>query len=512
MRALTLGTGLLAFATLASSLRAQGEPRVPELLAAADQAWSAARYDDALRGYSEVLRRDSTSARAVFRVATLFAWRNDLDHSIALFRKYSTLAPSDADGRVGLARALAWRGDLSQAQAICDSVLAGNPDNREAALLTAQTEAWSGRLEVAAEHYERWLARHPDDADGWNALAQVWRWSGRSDRAREALRHALAADPTNATALAQLPWTEVALSPSIEPAVTSTDDSDNNRTLTYVVRAGFAAPWSARVQTNASYRAADLGVAHGTSASVLASSSWTPLDGSWTVRGEVGAAQLEGSDGSTTSRNHFEPLASARLSGRVTPHLTLGASASHAAFDETAALIFSGIASSSLDGDADITLRPRLSLGGGGGWTRLSGGASPNSRLAGSGALRWAVSKALSVALGARGFGYDHAAFDGYFAPKRYLLAEGSARLHLGGDLGWALDSELGLGDQRITAFDDSNMARFAQRCTAAVAYRPAPGVEWSLGGSFANVASPTTISSADYRAYSLSVKGRLRL
>jgi hypothetical protein len=236
------------------------------------------------------------------------------------------------------------------------------------------------------------------------------------------------------------------------------------------------------------------------------------LDGAWTVRGELGIAQLDGDDGGGTRTTHTEPLASARISGKLASRISLGAGVSHAAFDETAALIFSGIASTTIDGDVDVALRPRLSLGGGGGWTRLAGGSSPNSRLAGSGALRWSATKALSVALAIRAFGYDHSAADGYFAPKRYLLAEGSARLHLGSDLGWGLESELGLGHQRITAFDDSNAARFAQRCTVAAAYRPAPGVEWSLGGSFANVASPTTISSADYRAYSVTLKGRLRL
>jgi len=142
----------------------------------------------------------------------------------------------------------------------------------------------------------------------------------------------------------------------------------------------------------------------------------------------------------------------------------------------------------------------------------LSGGSGPNSRVAGSAALRWSMTRFLSVAAGARGFSYEHAALDGYFAPKRYLLAELSGRLHLGGDLGWGLDSELGLGNQTIVAFDDSRAGRFAQRISATLAYRPAPGVEWGLSGGFANVASPTTISSGDYRAYTVSLKGRLRL
>src|SRR3954466_6902087 len=83
-------------------LAAQAEPRVSEVLASADEAWGAGKYDVAFERYQTVLRRDSTPARAAFRVATLLAWRNDLDRSVALFRFYLILAPGDDDGRIGL--------------------------------------------------------------------------------------------------------------------------------------------------------------------------------------------------------------------------------------------------------------------------------------------------------------------------------------------------------------------------------------------------------------------------
>src|SRR4029077_2878923 len=87
----------------------QAEPRLAELLASAGSAWGARRFDAAFTRYGAVLQRDSTSVRAVFRVATLLAWRNDLDRSASLFRLYLRLAPGDDDGRIALARTLAWR-------------------------------------------------------------------------------------------------------------------------------------------------------------------------------------------------------------------------------------------------------------------------------------------------------------------------------------------------------------------------------------------------------------------
>ena len=510
---LAAGVGALAPTPTRAQVQQAGEPRVAQLLEAGDAAWRARKLDESLARYESVLRSDSTSARAVFRVATMLAWRNDLRRAESMFRFYVRLAPGDDDGRIGLARTLAWAGRYEQAVAVCDSVLDVNPKQRDAALLAAQARAWSGMLRVAINRYRNWLSGHPNDAEAWMALAQTWQWADRPAEARGALGHALAADPGNSRARNQLDWVNVALAPSIEPTISSNDDSDDNRSTTYAVRAGWRAPWQARVIADGSYRVADLGTRHGTAASLRASSSFTPLSGRWTLRSELGATRLAGTDApGSPAVTHIEPIVALRLSGRVLPRLSLGGGASHAAFDETAPLIEAGIASTNIDADGDLTLTRRLTFGGGGGWTRLSGGSGPNSRVAGSSTLRWTARPFLSFAAGVRGFAYEHAAFDGYFAPKRYLLAEASSRLRLGGELGWALESELGLGNQTITAFDDSHVGRFAQRANASILYRPVPGAEWSVSGGFANVASPATISSADYRFYTLSIRGRVRL
>jgi len=511
MRALGL-MGLVVLAATRATAQV-AEPPTAELLATADQAWKAGQYDEAFNRYQLVLRRDSTAARAAFRVATVLAWRNDLDHSATLFRHYLRLAPSDDDGRVGLARTLAWAGHYDQALVLIDSVLAAAPGHREATLLAAQTLAWSGNLSGAIARYERWLDTHPNDAVVWSELARTWQWAGRNANARDALRRAAEADPANTEIRAQLAMADAATSPSMEPTISSTDDSDDNRTTTYSLRGGLAAPWSARLLADASYRTAELAALHGTSTTVRASSSWTPMNGRWTLRGDIGAARLDADEGiGTPTVSHLEPLASMRLSGRLTPRLSLGGTASRTAFDETAALIYAGVATTSAGVDGDFALTPRLGIGGGGEWTRLTGGSGPNSRLAGSGAIRWSLRKWVSVAAGVRGFGYQHGATDGYFAPKRYLLSEASSRLRLGGDLGWGMESEIGLGDQSITAFDDSRASRFAQRVSARLLYRPTPGMEWGLSGGFTNVASPTAISTADYRSYTVALEGRVRL
>ena len=442
---------IAALSALAPAVaRTQSAPGVAELLAAGDQAWSARRFDDALADYQAVLKQDSTSLRALFRVATVLGWHRELQRSAALFRVYLHHAPTDDDARLGLARTLAWQGDYEQAMAICDSVLARDPQRQDALQLGAQALAW-----------------------------------------------------------------RVARSPSLEPIVSTTDDSDDNRATTYLVRSSLASPsfWNAQVLADASYRVADFGVEHGTSTTLRATSTWAQSDGRWTLRAEAGAARVEATDApGSTRETRVLPLLGLRFAERPVRAISFGGSVTHAPFDETASLMLAGIATTSTEADADVTLGSRFDLSGDGSWTRLSGGSGANSRVSGSGALRWSATTFASIAAGVRGFACDHVAYDGYFAPKTYLLAEMSGRVHVGSELGWGLDSEIGVGNQTIVLFDNSRAARFAQRATVAVAYRPVPGFEWSLSGGFANVATPTTISSANYRAYSLAIKGRVRL
>jgi tetratricopeptide (TPR) repeat protein len=505
---------LVAIVCLTPGLAAaQDERPISDILASADRAWSSQRYDAALTEYQEVVRRDPSASRALFRLAVLTSWRNELDRALGLFREYARLEPDDDDARVAIARTLAWSDRYDESLATYDSVLARNPGHRDAALGAAQTLAWSGRLVDATARYDAWVREHPSDADAWTALAQVWRWSGRPEAARRALLRAVEANPDHEDARAQLRWVEAELAPSLQPAITTTNDSDDSRSTIYSVESGVAVPWGARLVAGASYRVADLAASHGTAVTLRATTSWTSPGGSWTLRGEVGGTRLDGRPAPAAPRaTHTEPLVAARLSGRPARRISLGIGASRIAFDETAPLIIAGIATTTVEGDAELTILPRLTLGAGGGVTRLSGSSVPNQRIAGSGALRWTLWRGVSVATGVRTFGYERAAGDGYFAPRRYRLAEGSVRASLGGELGWAVNADLGLGHQEITAFDDSRSSRFAHRATAALAYRPAPGLEWELLGGFANVASPTTVSSAEYRVWSLSLRGRVGL
>ena len=188
-----------------------------------------------------------------------------------------------------------------------------------------------------------------------------------------------------------------------------------------------------------------------------------------------------------------------------------GLAASRAPFDETALLIANGVVSSEIGGEAEIALPARWSLSGAASRAELTGGSRDNSRNAFSSALRWSYNRRLSLAVGARQFGYDTTASDGYFAPKKYTLGEVSGRGSVGGEIGWNAEGDVGVGQQRIEFFGSNAGSRAAERAALTIGYRFDPTRELSASGSYANVAGPgQTVGSSEYSFYSFSLRARV--
>ena len=192
-----------------------------------------------------------------------------------------------------------WRGAVNTIKSIAlsDSVVASNPRQRDAAMLAAQATAWSGNLHGAIERYRQWLATHADDSAAWAALAQTWSWANRPDEAREALLRRGQRRSSNTAARTQLEWTNVALTPSFEPTVSSTNDSDDNRSTTVHDARRWAAPWNARLVADGSYRVADLRrcTARRRRFERRRAGHHSMVNGR--MRGELGASRLDASDG-----------------------------------------------------------------------------------------------------------------------------------------------------------------------------------------------------------------------
>jgi tetratricopeptide (TPR) repeat protein len=572
----TSGTARPSGISTARPTQSPDPTRQKATLVRADSAWEAGAYPLASELYEAIVARDSSTPRAVFRLATLRSWDNRFDESIALFRRNVVLEPHFTEARLSLARVIAWSGRYSSAIAIYDSVIAREPQNREAVLGRAQTLAWAGRLGEALAAYKQWTTARPSDRNAaieyaralsWNGqmdeaeslytelsktgnanakkgLARVIGWRGDLDRSEQTWRQVLVTDPHDAealTGLAQvLSWqgrqtdAETALQlalrsnpaygdarallrvvqADLRPSVTVTgvgfNDSDDNRStslaLDYVVRA----PWNGTVGAKYTERWANFATIDSRADAVGVFGRWQPAGSSWQLRADAGATRHSSTFVPTPAQKRTIANGALRVSGNLGRALTIGVVGSRAPFDETALLIANGVISSEVAGEAAIALPARLSLSGAASHARLTGGTRENSRNAFSSTLRWAHNRRWSLAVGARQFGYDTTASDGYFAPKRYTLGEASGRGRVGGDLGWNAEGDVGFGTQRIDFFGSPSSSRRAERAALTAGYRFGPADELSASGSYANVAGPGQTGGSEYKAYTFSLRARV--
>jgi tetratricopeptide (TPR) repeat protein len=546
------------------------------LLTRADSAWKAESFGLAAALYSAAVSRDSSNSFAIFRLATLRSWDNQLDEGVRLYRRYVALEPADVEGRVSLARAIAWSGQYPAAISVYDSILANDATFRDAVLGRAQTLAWSGRLDEALNIYKQWVVEHPTDHEAsldyaralsWNGdlgqaeriyaglartgdanaqkgLARVVAWRGELERSERAWQQVLDIRPNDAEALTGLAQTlrwqgrQADAQSALELALQTNPAYGDARALLRWVQADLRpSVIVSGLGTNDSdeNRATTLMVDYvnparwntmfggrytGRRADFVAVNSkvdavdlfTTWQQASWQIRLQGGESRHSSTVGASAVKSQTIASGVLRASGMVGRMLRVGFGASRSPFDETALLIANGVISSEYSVDGEITLPARFSLGGAASRARLTGGSRDNDRNAFSSTLRWKYNRNWSLAIGGGGYGYDTTSTDGYFAPRRYLLSEASTRAHLGGELGWNSDADFGLGRQSIDFFGSTSEARLAERATLSLGYRFDPRQEMTLSGGYANVAAPGQTGGSEYKAYSLSLRMRLGL
>src|SRR5437762_1413480 len=95
-------------------------------------------------------------------------------------------------------------------------------------------------------------------------------------------------------------------------------------------------------------------------------------------------------------------------------------------------------------------------------------------------------------------------------APRRYSQGELSTRGHVGGNLGWNADADVGLGSQSIEYFGSSASSRLTERAALSLGYRFDPAREVSASGAYANVAGPAQTSGSEYHWYTFALRARL--
>lgn len=469
-------------------------------------AWKG-NYVSSVAVYDSVLMREPGNRSAVLGRAQTLSWAGRFAEALDAYKKWTAARPNDRDAAIEYARALSWNGRLGEAESLYSELSrTGNANARKG---LARVIGWRGDLQRSELTWRQVLVTDPTDAEALTGLAQVLSWQGRQNDAESALQSALRANPAYGDARALLRLVQADLRPSVSVAGVGTNDSDNNRSTGVVLEYTVRAPWNGTVGARSSERWANFAAIDSRADAANLFGRWQPAASSWQLRADAGVTRHSSTFIPTPARQRTIANGALRLSGNLSRVLTVGVLGSRAPFDETALLIASGVVSSEIAGEAAIALPARVSLSGAASHARLTGGARENARNAFSSTLRWMYNRMWSVAVGARQFGYDTTSSDGYFAPKRYALGEASGRGRMGGDLGWNLEGEAGLGQQRIELFGGSTASRAAQRAALTAGYRFAPSHEFSASGSYANVAAPGQTGGSEYRYYTFALRAR---
>jgi tetratricopeptide (TPR) repeat protein len=436
----------------------------------------------------------ATHAASAQAAARALAQSGHYRAAIALYDSVLAKEPRNWDAAIGRAQTIAWSGHLAEAEstyrALIDS--GAGPDAQKG---LARVVAWRGRLGESDRLYRAIIAHDSMDAEALTGLAQVLQWERRPREARAALMRALAAHPDDGDAREAWAKLRPLVSPWVRPTVTAFGDNESNSGEAGTIAAEdgfftFAATYKNTVGAHEVYghtQTDRLGV------------NWAVGDVG--IRADGGVGFGEGEYAVAVGAAHF-----ALTLGPVTT--TIGGS--RELFDETAAMISSGLVQTMADAAIDVGGH----LTGTFGYATVSSEAHRDERVEGS-MYAWSGAwHGLAIGAGTHGYGYLRKDLtDGYFTPASFILAEGALRMTVGRERGLAGTLELGAGAQRIAAFNQPASVKPAERMNAAITYRFAPGVECGVTGGYAVAASPNATSAtaaAAYRGYSVALVARI--
>jgi tetratricopeptide (TPR) repeat protein len=497
----------------AGTVTAQEEPRPasPTLagrVAQGDSAWAREDHPAALAAYSAVLREDSTySSRAVFRTGLLNAWRNRFGPALAALRLYTRLEPSDAEGRIALARTYAWASRFPEALANYDTVLARDADYREAVIGRATTLAWADRIPEAERAIVAWLDEHPQDSDAWVQVAQFRRWRGAPHAAEAALLRAQAIAPDSPEARLQLQWVRADIRPSASAVVVLAEDSEANVMSYQEVSGAFVTRSNLRFTGALRQRQVRLGSSATTRIpGAHAQVQWQPGGGAWIVRGEAGVVDYPAGG---VSGGSLQGRAALRASGRVGQKLSVGGGVGREPFDEVLTMADRELMFTVADVDLAYAVSPRLTASLAASRGEVGGVGITDGRTTALGAVRWVPRRGTTIALTHREVSWDEPAFGIFFAPQRWMISEASVGWERTAELGLVLGGDLAVGSQGV-GFGSAPLDRStAPRAVMRLGWRPQPGREIVGSIVYANVAGAGTLTASDYRYGALTLTGR---
>ena len=457
----------------------------------ADSAFVAGDFARARTLYEEVLATDSLNERALWRLATLDSWDNQMDRSLRRFARARQLDPANADLMVAQARVLSWAGHTTDAVALYDSALVTDSSRVDALVGRAQSVAWAGDLDRAEGFWRSALAGHPDDPTLLVGLAQTLYWKGEPGLARAYVDRARAVAPDDASARDLEKILRAAVRADFGTSFTGAGDSDNE--TFYYQDLWLSGPMTgdARGTITAGWRRSADGF-HDNSSLGLAGLVAFPLARGVGVRAGLGARRLVSDSG-----DHTPLTAQLGLSWQPAPFAALGLGYSRSAFDETATLIDSGFTMNNVDFSFDLDPKPTISISGGSSATWFSDG---NRRLSWIAGVLGGLGHGVSIGAFGRMMGYQTAnAGHGYFSPDRFTVVEARGIYNLRRGV-WGLRMDGGLGGQQVF----STLPWQGEWHLAATLSHNWNGGEITLQGLYTNSAGSNTVGAFRYHAITL--------
>ena len=461
----------------------------------ADSAFVAGDFARARTLYEDVLSADSLNERALWRLALLDSWDNQMDRSLRRFARARQLDPANTDLMVAQARVMSWAGHTTNAVALYDSALVRDSSRVDALVGRAQSVAWAGDLDRAEGLWRSALSGHPDDPTLLVGLAQTLYWKGEPGLARAYVDRARAVAPGDASARDLEKILRAAVRADFGTSFTGAGDSDQETFYSQDLWLSAPVFGDARGTITAGWRrSADL--SHNSSSYGLSGVVAVPASATVGIRAGLGARYLN-----AAGTDHTPLTGQVGVSWQPAPFATLGLGYSHAAFDETALLIDHGYRLDDLDFSFDFDPKPTISISGGSGATWVSDG---NRRLSGILAVLGGLGHGVSVGIVGRMLGFQIDTLrDGYFSPHRFTVAEARAIYNLRRG-SWGFRADGGIGGQQINPVSGATGPWLSEWHLAATLSHNWNGGEITLQGLYTNSAGSNTVGAFRYHAITL--------
>ena len=169
-------------------------------IAAADAAFNAQRWDDAIAGYRALLGRLSQAGLLRVRIGNALAEQGDHAGAIASYERALEDDPNNDDARSGIARAKLALGDFDAASQELEAAASGQDAAREDLYNLGELEFAKGELTAAAGWYEKAAMVDPNWGKPLYKLALVALNRGDTETAKAYLQQVVDVDPDSAEA------------------------------------------------------------------------------------------------------------------------------------------------------------------------------------------------------------------------------------------------------------------------------------------------------------------------